>query len=61
MELGKIYQENCIETLSRLSDDAIDRTITSPPYDDLRDYKGYQFPGGEIAELLCKRRYRAAW
>lgn len=52
MELGKIYHENCTETLSHMSDEMIDMTITSPPYDDLRDYNGYHFPINEIAEGL---------
>lgn len=52
MKLGKIYHENCIETLRRMDDDLLDMTITSPPYDDLRDYKGYHFPVEQIAASL---------
>ncbi len=52
IEIGKIYQENCIETLARMPDDWLDMTITSPPYDDLRDYNGYHFPVEEIAAGL---------
>lgn len=52
MQLGEIYQENCIETMKRMSDDFMDMTITSPPYDDLRDYNGYHFPVEEIAASL---------
>ena len=59
MELGKIYLENCIETLSRMLDDLIDMTITSPPYDDLRDYNGYHFPLEEIAAALLQKQSRA--
>ena len=47
-----IFQENCIETLHRMDDGVIDMTITSPPYDDLRDYNGYHFPVEEIAASL---------
>ena len=32
----------------------VDLTITSPPYDDLRDYKGYSFPFTQIAENLFR-------
>ena len=32
---------DCLEGLKMLEDESIDLTITSPPYDDLRDYKGY--------------------
>ena len=52
MEIGKIYLENCTETLSRMPDNFVDMTITSPPYDDLRDYNGYHFPVEEIAKGL---------
>lgn len=56
MELNKIYQENCLITLNdRASDNSIDMTITSPPYDNLRDYNGYHFPVEEIARLLYKK------
>ena len=55
MELFKIYQENCIETIARMPDDSLDMTVTSPPYDDLRDYNGYHFPVEEIAAALYKK------
>ncbi len=55
MELDKIYHENCIETLAGMDGDFIDMTITSPPYDDLRDYNGYHFPVKEIASLLYQK------
>jgi len=52
IETGKIYTENCLETFSRVPDGIVDMTITSPPYDDLRDYNGYHFPVEEIAAGL---------
>ena len=52
MQFATIYHENCIETLRRMDDDLIDMTITSPPYDDLREYNGYHFPVEEIAAGL---------
>ena len=55
MELGKIYNENCIETLRRMPDGFLDMTLTSPPYDDLREYNGYHFPIAEIASLLFEK------
>lgn len=54
MKLAEIYQENCIETMARMSDNLLDMTITSPPYDDLRDYNGYHFPVEEIASSLFR-------
>lgn len=38
MEENKIYKEDCLKTMSRMEDNFIDLTITSPPYDDLRSY-----------------------
>ncbi len=52
MQTSIIYQENCIDTLSRMPDELLDMTITSPPYDDLRDYNGYHFPVEEISSRL---------
>lgn len=41
MEINKIYNEPCLETLKKMSDKSIDCVITSPPYWQLRDY-GYE-------------------
>jgi site-specific DNA-methyltransferase (adenine-specific) len=32
IELNKVYNESCIETLKRIPDDFIDLVVTSPPY-----------------------------
>jgi site-specific DNA-methyltransferase (adenine-specific)/modification methylase len=32
MKLNKIYNESCLDTLSRMQDDLVDVVITSPPY-----------------------------
>ena len=40
MEINKIYQEPCLETLRKMPNEFIDCVITSPPYWQLRDY-GY--------------------
>lgn len=52
IRFSTIYNENCLATLDRLQDGLIDMTLTSPPYDDLRDYNGYHFPVEEIASKL---------
>ena len=54
MEVNKIYCENCIDTMSKMPDGFVDLTVTSPPYDNLRDYKGYSFPFEEIAKELFR-------
>lgn len=40
MEINKIYNESCLDTLRNMPDSFIDCVITSPPYWQLRDY-GY--------------------
>jgi DNA modification methylase len=55
IQTGKIYQQNCIETLKRMPDGFLDMTLTSPPYDDLREYNGYHFPVEEIAKFLFEK------
>lgn len=52
IQTATIYTENCLETLRRMDDEVLDMTITSPPYDDLRDYNGYHFPVEDIAAGL---------
>jgi site-specific DNA-methyltransferase (adenine-specific) len=52
--LNKIYVENCLDTLGRMSDDYIDLVVTSPPYDDLRSYNGYSFDFESIARELFR-------
>jgi site-specific DNA-methyltransferase (adenine-specific) len=41
MEVNKIYNEPCLDTLKKMQDKSIDCVITSPPYWQLRDY-GYE-------------------
>ena len=38
MEINKIYTENCLETMAKMPDGFVDLTVTSPPYDNLREY-----------------------
>ncbi|WP_202989662.1 site-specific DNA-methyltransferase [Staphylococcus pseudintermedius] len=41
--LNKVTNIDCVEGMERLPDNSIDLTVTSPPYDNLRDYDGYNF------------------
>lgn len=54
IEVNKIYNESNLETMAKMPDNFIDLTVTSPPYDNLRDYKGYSFPFEEIAKELYR-------
>jgi len=38
--LNKIHGMDCMELMSKIPDNSIDLVLTSPPYDDLRDYEG---------------------
>jgi len=50
----EIYNQDCLEYLKQQPNDSIKFTLTSPPYDDIRDYKGYSFPFEEIAQELWR-------
>jgi site-specific DNA-methyltransferase (adenine-specific) len=54
MDINKIYNENCLDTMSRMQNNYIDLTVTSPPYDNLRQYNGYSFPFEDIAKELFR-------
>ena len=53
-ELNSIYTGECAEKMRALPDACIDLTVTSPPYDNLRDYKGYTFDFEPIAAELFR-------
>lgn len=52
--INKIIEGNCVEIMQDLPDNLVDLTVTSPPYDDLRNYKGYVFPFEDIAKELYR-------
>ena len=54
MELNKIYNENCLDTMKLFDNNFIDMVLTSPPYDDLRNYNGYKFPFEKIVKELYR-------
>ena len=54
MKLNTIYCENCLDTMARMPDNFIDLTVTSPPYDNLRNYNGYEFDFESIAKELFR-------
>ena len=65
IELNQVYNEDCLVTMSKIEDNSIDLTITSPPYDDLRTYNnkvkglatefnGYSFDFENIAKELYR-------
>lgn len=50
----ELYNENCLETMKHMEDGSIDMVLTSPPYDNLRNYKGYSFDFEAIAKELYR-------
>ena len=54
MKLNTIFNEDCLNTMRAMPDGVIDLVITSPPYDNLRDYKGYSFDFESIAKELFR-------
>lgn len=54
MKLNRIYNENCLDTMKKMPDNFVDLVVTSPPYDNLREYNGYSFPFEEIAQELFR-------
>ena len=39
LDINKIHNMDCLVGLKQLDDDCVDLTVTSPPYDNLRNYK----------------------
>lgn len=54
LESNKIYNRDCLEGMRGLPDEVIDLTVTSPPYDNLREYTGFSFNFTSIAKELYR-------
>lgn len=54
MELNKIYNENCLNTMAKMPDNFVDLVVTSPPYDNLRKYNGFSFEFEKVAKELYR-------
>lgn len=56
LKLNKIYNMDCVEGMKLLPDNSVDLVVTSPPYDGIRDYKGFSLDlhsvGVEISRIL---------
>ena len=49
-----VIQGDCLEVMKEIPDKSVDMVLTSPPYDNLRDYKGYSFNFEGIAKELYR-------
>ena len=54
MNTANLIQGDCGEVLRTLTSESVDLTVTSPPYDNLRKYKGYSFDFEGIAKQLFR-------
>ena len=43
-----------VQGMRMLDDECVDLTVTSPPYDDLRNYKGFSFDFENVAHGLYR-------
>ncbi|HPY82470.1 MAG TPA: site-specific DNA-methyltransferase [Bacteroidales bacterium] len=57
-EINNIYNIDCLVGMQQLPSECIDLVVTSPPYDDLRNYNGYSFDfegiAGELYRVIKK-------
>jgi len=53
-ENGKLYNAHNVDFCKTIPDNYFDLTVTSPPYDNLRDYKGFSFDFKGIARELFR-------
>ena len=51
---NKVYQGDSAKLMKEIPNNFIDLTVTSPPYDNLREYKGYSFDFETIARELYR-------
>lgn len=61
MKNNVIYNMDCVEGMKCLPGECIDLTVTSPPYDNLRAYKGYVFDFESVAKELWRDTGRYSW
>jgi len=52
--LNEIIQGDCLDVMRRMPNNSIDLTVTSPPYDNLRKYNGFEWDFEGIAEELYR-------
>jgi len=55
--INRIINADSESFLKTLPTNSIDLTVTSPPYDDIRDYKGYNF-SDKVLNSIIKELYR---
>lgn len=54
IKLNSLYTEDCIKFMQQMEDASVDLTVTSPPYDKLRNYNGFCFDCDSVAKELFR-------
>ena len=54
LELNKIYCMDNVQGMKQLDNESVDLVVTSPPYDNLRQYNGYSFDFENVAKELYR-------
>jgi len=54
VDLTGLHIANCIDFMREMPENCVDLVVTSPPYDNLRNYKGYSFDFEAVARGLFK-------
>tara|TARA_R110000751_G_scaffold176937_1_gene283186 strand:+ start:490 stop:1269 length:780 start_codon:yes stop_codon:yes gene_type:complete len=49
-----LFVEDCLQTMKRMQNDYLDLVVTSPPYDNLRTYDGFDFDFDETVSELWR-------
>lgn len=53
-----IYQGDCLEILKQIIDESVDMVLTSPPYDDLKNYNNTCSWNYEVFKSIAENLYR---
>ena len=54
MRMNYLHRADCVAFMLGIPEGIVDLTLTSPPYDNLRDYRGYSFPFEQVATQLYR-------
>lgn len=54
IELNKIYCTDNVQGMRLMDEESVDLVVTSPPYDNLRQYNGYSFDFENVARELYR-------
>lgn len=50
----QLHQQDCVEWMRTQADASVDMVLTSPPYDNIRNYNGYSFDFESTAQELTR-------